>query len=661
VRKVTTEGAALNLDGRRIPLLSGEMHFWRMDPSDWEPALEAMVAEKIPIVSTYLSWRRHAPGVQEIDFTSPHLNVRRFLQLCTDKGLLVHLKPGPWICAEEPGGGYPDWLLADRALWALDASDTPIMGYNPPFKHPVPSYLHPRYLAYVRDWLQAVDDHLRDFFYPGGSIILVQLDNEPSYCFQDSMYGADYHPVAITVFRRWVVRRYGSLKGVERAWNVPVRTEEDVTPPRASSGNTASIPGMRMWQREHDWVQFKEWMLAEYLRRLRTYHKAAGASGVMFTLNYNTHSVHTVPQAASGLQQAVHGLGGEDMYYIPPLRLHHLVPLVRSAATAYANGEVLPWVPEIQAGIWRSPGEHPDYPDPTPEQQALYYIAALACGFKGLNFYMLVERENWDLAPLGRNGSYTAMLGAVRQSVALLKRLLEVDALRPVHTVALLWYRPHAREAYIVAGAADVAVDGRGATYATWEAAFAALVQSGYFPAIWNTDMLEPPQGTRAMVVPGCMFLSRVVQDRLLSLARRGMIISLVGTPPQLDEDGRPYSSLAEGIMSKQPGLMQVDSLKDLTTALVMAGVSPAVACDHPEAVAVLQQGSGRTFLFLLYCGNRHTLVELNLPAIPTGIFREMLSLENSVPLIQGTARFFVEPWSATVHELIETDKECGV
>ncbi|HEY3558686.1 MAG TPA: beta-galactosidase [Kribbella sp.] len=112
---VTVGNGLLQVGSTSLPLVAGEIQFWRMEPETWKPAVEAARAAGVTLISTYLSWRRHelSPGLQ--DFTGwhdPRLDARRFLQVCADAGVFVQLKPGPWICAEEPGGGYPDWLLA---------------------------------------------------------------------------------------------------------------------------------------------------------------------------------------------------------------------------------------------------------------------------------------------------------------------------------------------------------------------------------------------------------------------------------------------------------------------------------------------------------------------------------------------------------------------
>lgn len=646
-------------------LLSGEVHFWRMDPDDWEPALRAVQAEGIPIVATYLSWRRHSPTPGELDLegrSDPRLDVRRFLQLCSRHGLLVHLKPGPWICAEEPNGGYPDWLLSDSELWALDASNRPISGYDPPFKHPVPSYLHPRYLAHVWDWLTNVDSYLKDYFYPQGPVCLVQLDNEPSYAFQDGMYGADYNPVTLAEFRRWVLKRYGSLAAVGAAWDTEVSNEDAIEPPRAPSTREEALPGSGRWRREHDWVEFKEWLLAEYLRRLRQCHVSSGASGVVFTVNYNTHPVMTVPQDPRQLTAAANGVGGEDLYYIPKLGWEHLCHLAQTAALARAAGEIAPWAPEIQAGIWRSPGRQVDYPDPTVEEQTFYYLAAVAFGLGGFNFYMLVQRENWDFSPLRPNGAPTPMVRSVRSAVSLLKRMPKREALCPRSPVALVWHRPYARDAYAAFGipgyTTSTGTSTRSRPYRAWLEAWTPLLRAGYVPAIWDTSQGSLPHGTQVVVLPSGDYLPLDIQLRLVSLAEGGVHVVILGDPPHLDADGSPCLLLAQALASGTEGLHRVGDAGDLPTVIAGTGVVPPAASDHPGVLCTVMHGDGKEILFVLHWGNGPAEVAVRLAHLRVGRLVPVLPGGRTVLVRDAAATLHLEPLTVSAYYLQARDQE---
>ena len=41
-------------------------------------------------------------------------DLEAFLQMAEDFGLYVILRPGPYICAEWSGGGFPQWLMRKK-------------------------------------------------------------------------------------------------------------------------------------------------------------------------------------------------------------------------------------------------------------------------------------------------------------------------------------------------------------------------------------------------------------------------------------------------------------------------------------------------------------------------------------------------------------------
>lgn len=55
--KVILRDNGLLLNGEKVLLFSGEIHFWRIDPEHWEKCLYQLKKAGIEIVSTYVSWR----------------------------------------------------------------------------------------------------------------------------------------------------------------------------------------------------------------------------------------------------------------------------------------------------------------------------------------------------------------------------------------------------------------------------------------------------------------------------------------------------------------------------------------------------------------------------------------------------------------------------
>ena len=146
-------------DGKPVKIHSGEMHFARVPHEYWKQRLQMIKAMGLNAVATYVFWNFHetAPGVW--DFTTGDRNIREFIKLAGDEGLMVILRPGPYACAEWEFGGYPWWLQKNK--------DLVIRTNNKPFLDSCNVYIA-KLVEQVKD-LQVTR---------GGPIIMIQAENE---------------------------------------------------------------------------------------------------------------------------------------------------------------------------------------------------------------------------------------------------------------------------------------------------------------------------------------------------------------------------------------------------------------------------------------------------------------------------------------------------
>ncbi|NXY06287.1 BGAL galactosidase, partial [Pteruthius melanotis] len=145
-------------DGAPFRYISGSIHYARVPRPAWRDRLLKMYMSGLSAVQVYIPWNYHEtlPGVY--DFTG-NRDVEAFLDLTAKLGLLVILRPGPYICAEWEMGGLPAWLLWKPDI-ILRTSD-------------------PAYLAAVDSWLHILLPKIKPRLYQnGGNIISVQVENE---------------------------------------------------------------------------------------------------------------------------------------------------------------------------------------------------------------------------------------------------------------------------------------------------------------------------------------------------------------------------------------------------------------------------------------------------------------------------------------------------
>jgi len=661
----------LLLHGEHVPLLSGEMHFWRVERDSWRACLRSLKTAGLPIVSTYVSWRRHclAPGEHDLTGrTDPRLDLRAFLELCASVGLWAHLKPGPWVCAEEPNGGYPDWLIADLDLQALDSSGLPVKGYNEPFRAPIPSCLHPKYLEHAKKWLTDVDDCVRDLCYPQGPVALIQLDNEPSMTFHDGMFESDYHPVNVGTggaYHHWLARKYGSIEALNAVCRTGWTSFESVQAPRS-----LLIRRLADLRQYFDWVEFKEWLLCRHIESLREMHLQNGIRDVLFTVNYNRHDPMAVPNNWSRLEQSS-GLGGLDYYVVPPLESDDLADIGMGINYSLAVSKI-PWAPEMMAGIWKIPGSGEACGHLRTEDLEYLYFVSIAFGLKGMNFYMMVNRENWESAPVSEDGRPSRMFRAPRGVVEVLERIPDFANLSKRQELAVMYYRPYAREAYVAKGQ-PIDVEGHhiGRSYREFRMLYAALLGLNYDPGI--VDLWANPNHIsqfRLVFVPSSRYMDQAAQRLLLDYAVNGGTVVFCPDLPRLDLDlercallgtrgaeskSTTGDALAEYRRTGKGWIVRSDlrsasggvdrfgpDLESLRAILGRMDVTPSVQVDDPGVITITHHDGATEVLFVINVGSDTLRTCLRFGTMQLGRLVDVLSGEVASAIRDGVARVTV-------------------
>ncbi|KAJ8432740.1 hypothetical protein Cgig2_015658 [Carnegiea gigantea] len=170
---VTYDHRALVIDGKRRILVSGSIHYPRSTPEMWPDLIQKSKDGGLDIIETYVFWNLHEPTQGQYDF-SGRKDLVKFVKLVGEAGLYVHLRIGPYVCAEWNYGGFPLWLhFIPGIQFRTD---------NEPFK--VPNAEMQRFTALIVDMMKKNSLYASQ----GGPIILSQVENE--YGNIDSAYGS---------------------------------------------------------------------------------------------------------------------------------------------------------------------------------------------------------------------------------------------------------------------------------------------------------------------------------------------------------------------------------------------------------------------------------------------------------------------------------------
>lgn len=112
---LTINNGQFQLNGEKINIYSGAIHYFRTLPEYWEDRLTKLKLAGFNTVETYCCWNLHEQKRGQFCFTGM-LDIERFIQTAQKIGLYVIIRPGPYICAEWDFGGLPAWLLQDKNM-----------------------------------------------------------------------------------------------------------------------------------------------------------------------------------------------------------------------------------------------------------------------------------------------------------------------------------------------------------------------------------------------------------------------------------------------------------------------------------------------------------------------------------------------------------------
>uniref|UniRef100_A0A4W6FMD3 Galactosidase, beta 1-like n=1 Tax=Lates calcarifer TaxID=8187 RepID=A0A4W6FMD3_LATCA len=155
-------------DGKPFQYISGSIHYSRIPRYYWRDRLVKMYMTGLNAIQVYVPWNFHE-AVQGVHNFTGDRDLEHFLDLANQTGLLVILRPGPYICAEWEMGGLPAWLLQKPNI-ILRSADTD-------------------YAQAVSNWLAVLLPKMKPWLYiNGGNIISVQVENE-----YGSYYACDYN------------------------------------------------------------------------------------------------------------------------------------------------------------------------------------------------------------------------------------------------------------------------------------------------------------------------------------------------------------------------------------------------------------------------------------------------------------------------------------
>jgi glycosyl hydrolase family 35 len=383
-------------------LVSGEVHFWRLDASVWPSVLDRVAELGLDIISSYVCWDFHELAAGRFDFqgtSNPRRNLLAFLDLAAERGVWVLLRPGPYIYAEWPNSGIPERTVQWHRL-------------------------HPRFADEAKVWLAAVVEAVRGRLAThGGPIVLVQADNEADPWFD--VYGAQLGLAdAPGLFQEFLRDRYVHIAELNAAWKARFPEFADV---RAVL-SPAYAP---FAERYLDVCRFRHWYATSVLRWTTDELRRLGVDVPIYANTYIDVTVQDW-RAIGGVCDLV----GPDIYPTSgmadrPQEHRSMLEAIRYARSATP----LAFIPEFESGIWH--GWHRWIGTLAATHAELNGFSALLAGVAGWNWYMLTSRDNWYMSPVNELGRFRPELSPAFAELVRVFRELDPPSLRKVCDTAV--------------------------------------------------------------------------------------------------------------------------------------------------------------------------------------------------------------------------------
>ena len=412
--KVQIRKNEIHVGKKKISLVSGEVHYWRLNPSYWKEVLARTKEMGLKVVSTYIPWDYHEYKRGSFDFTGKTdqtRNLKAFLELTRKEKLWVIIRPGPYIYSEWPNEGAPDYAYKYHRL-------------------------HPQFHEYAKNYLTRVVKILKPFLASraGGHIIMLQADNEidPWPDIFGPQYGLHDKP---GMFQDYLKTLYeNNLDALNESWETNYHSFEEAGPFIATmlAGETGlPLKGDKELKRNIDYLKFKYFYskrCAEW--NVKTYREL-GIDVPIYLNLYPFFYAHDWVEMQSAADMVGVDLYPSSELSEDPFEQRKFIDKIRYLKSV----STIPYIAEFAAGVWHA--RHYETGVLTPNHYRLITLSAMLGGVAGWNWYMLVNRDNWYMSPINEWGRVRSELYDVFKQLVTVFNAIHPPSLSDITEIAV--------------------------------------------------------------------------------------------------------------------------------------------------------------------------------------------------------------------------------
>lgn len=475
------------LDGQPISMISAEIHYWRLEPAIWPNILEAAIDMGLKTVASYVQWHFHEFERGHYDFsgdTDPKRDLVGYLNLVSESGLKIFIRPGPYTFAEWDNYGIPDYVAGFHRL-------------------------HPEFQSAAANYIQAVCQAIDPYMATrGGPIVMLQTDNmfdlgQHRYDRQLGLLGGE------GLFQDYLRDKYQTVEALNDMWSAEYLSFDQAMATTApDSGDPPSQA------RFIDFLEFKHaFTMKAATWTISTYRE----QGVELPLYSNATRDQDPEQMAEVLDLVSLNHYPTRDYAMVPDEHRHLLDHVR----LLSGISPIPYIAELESGIWH--GYHYTKGLPYPDHYQFMILTVLAGGAVAWTWYMFHDRDNWYMSPVNSRGKKRQEIYSVFKHWTDLVQEVKPEDWSRCSSTGVAFYQPH----YAINHPYEISN---------------ALYQGGLD---FSFHSLTAPGGSPPILFyDGPTWLEESAQRALIKYMEKGGHLIIFQSGPRKDERGAPMNLL---------------------------------------------------------------------------------------------------------------------
>ncbi|MCP3028543.1 beta-galactosidase [Halobacillus sp. A5] len=574
------------IDGEPQMIMCGEIHYYRLDRSEWQDRINKLKEAGCNAVASYVPWLCHEEFEGRIDLqgkTRPELDLEGFIDLCVENELYFFLRPGPFIMAEMKNEGIPYWVIDKHP------EIVPVTWDGKQTLAKTLDYTAPAFLQETKKWYTAVMEIAAPRLQPnGGNIIGVQLDNEVGMLSWVSNC-PDLTDHVLDDFTGWLKMRYGS-SGLQARYPFDVDGNYSAFRSPAESYVT---------QLHFDLGYYMRHRFAKYIAALRSFAEEFDVKDIPFIVNIHgtdggrgfTYPIG-ISQLYESYTQDEGYLSGSDIYFgdLDMTSFQDLY-LINGFMDAVHRPEQPLTSVEFNCGDGNFGNNFSGRMDPS----AADFKArmCIAQGNRLINYYLMTGGKNYRLndkrndgndriastgerhgfaAPISPEGelnyTYPRMARSIQTIMAVSDKLAVMEEERDDVAFAFIPDYYMTEGCYPNSGKMKEIYQNIEANRSTaaWENMARAMLLAGYrYGSADIQNQPVDPEQVSVLAVPSARYMAADIQEKLAVYLTNGGSLLLYGELPEYDMEGSPCRLLADALGVQSTGMRLAGPQYDLS------------------------------------------------------------------------------------------------